>query len=384
MTTLPLTQKMLQLPLRETSGAMASNRFDYQKDWTICKLLELQSKDDDYVVICEFHEDVIVLNSSISPSVIDFCQVKTKKRGTWTTTQLCRRSKGKNDDLTSIMGRLYAVFDQFKDYDANLYFVTNASFKIKLSSNPTSTTASLEYDKIPLNLFSQSECTAVKTKLKEELGWANSDVDTNFNAPNLVLLKTNMPIDDRRKWVIGSLTEFFEENFPDKQVRKIPFYRTLFDTIKERTDCERGASIQSFQDLKSSKGISRSDFEQMLNKAVNARDRRSEWPVLQSYLTGEHVPFMEVLTMKRHFDRMNLLLMNRSNSVLLELKRKVVLSVRERMVNNKDPTMSLVDVIDLCTSECYLASSVFDERDTRALVMIEILVHIDQPPSAHE
>lgn len=363
---------------------MASNRFDYQKDWTICKLLELQSKDDDYVVICEFHEDVIVLNSSISPSVIDFCQVKTKKRGTWTTTQLCRRSKGKNDDLTSIMGRLYAVFDQFKDYDANLYFVTNASFKIKLSSNPTSTTASLEYDKIPLNLFSQSECTAVKTKLKEELGWANSDVDTNFNAPNLVLLKTNMPIDDRRKWVIGSLTEFFEENFPDKQVRKIPFYRTLFDTIKERTDCERGASIQSFQDLKSSKGISRSDFEQMLNKAVNARDRRSEWPVLQSYLTGEHVPFMEVLTMKRHFDRMNLLLMNRSNSVLLELKRKVVLSVRERMVNNKDPTMSLVDVIDLCTSECYLASSVFDERDTRALVMIEILVHIDQPPSAHE
>ena len=35
---------------REGSGSSISNRFDFQKDWAICKVLELHEKTEDYLI----------------------------------------------------------------------------------------------------------------------------------------------------------------------------------------------------------------------------------------------------------------------------------------------------------------------------------------------
>lgn len=39
---------------REKSGPRSSNRFDFQKEWAICKLLELHQTDDDYLLVLDY------------------------------------------------------------------------------------------------------------------------------------------------------------------------------------------------------------------------------------------------------------------------------------------------------------------------------------------
>lgn len=53
-----LKDEILQIE-PELSGAVSSDAFDYQKDWAICKLIELHEQGSDYAVVFEYHEEII-------------------------------------------------------------------------------------------------------------------------------------------------------------------------------------------------------------------------------------------------------------------------------------------------------------------------------------
>ena len=73
-------QLVSNLP-RETSGSRASSRFDFQKNWVLCHLLELHLEKRDYLVLCDYHDDVVVLERPSNPDQAEFIQIKTKKTG---------------------------------------------------------------------------------------------------------------------------------------------------------------------------------------------------------------------------------------------------------------------------------------------------------------
>src|SRR5690348_12284908 len=100
-----LQQALIDKKVRENSGSISSNGFDYQKDWSICKLLEEHQKSKDYTLLFDFHEDLVVLDSELNPVHADFYQIKTKKTGSWTMHQLLRRQNSKTSiPLHSILG----------------------------------------------------------------------------------------------------------------------------------------------------------------------------------------------------------------------------------------------------------------------------------------
>src|SRR5207247_772092 len=87
---------LTKIPLRERSGSIASSRFDYQKDWGICQLLDQYNSDNDFVFFFDWHEDIVIMYSEADPKKISFYQVKGKQNGTWKFSDLLRRSKGKD------------------------------------------------------------------------------------------------------------------------------------------------------------------------------------------------------------------------------------------------------------------------------------------------
>src|SRR5262245_8176528 len=108
-TQMPLASALLAHKPRETSGASSANRFDYQRTWALCHALALHEGDEDYVVILEFHDDVLVLDRLSDPTRADFFQVKTKKSGTWSVSSLLHSSAKKDaaaPEAQSILGRL--------------------------------------------------------------------------------------------------------------------------------------------------------------------------------------------------------------------------------------------------------------------------------------
>ncbi|NIJ78169.1 hypothetical protein FHT08_003289 [Xanthomonas campestris] len=48
-------------PLAEEGGAISADRFDYQKNWALARLLTLHQGSGNYVLLCELHEDIAVL-----------------------------------------------------------------------------------------------------------------------------------------------------------------------------------------------------------------------------------------------------------------------------------------------------------------------------------
>ncbi|GAG02404.1 unnamed protein product, partial [marine sediment metagenome] len=75
-----LKTQLIQEP-RENAGSKSSNRFDYQKNWALCKLLELHLSGRDYILVLDFHEDILVLDSEVDPKEIEFYQIKTTQQG---------------------------------------------------------------------------------------------------------------------------------------------------------------------------------------------------------------------------------------------------------------------------------------------------------------
>ena len=62
-----LKDLLVQDKPRDTSGALSSDRFAYQHNWALCRLLFMHQDKNDYVMTFDHHEDVTVLDSEDSP-----------------------------------------------------------------------------------------------------------------------------------------------------------------------------------------------------------------------------------------------------------------------------------------------------------------------------
>jgi hypothetical protein len=123
-----LTKNLLK-PVRERSGSIASNRFDYQKDWSLCKLLQIHESGKSYVLIFEHDEDLIILDSENTPKKIDFYQIKTRNSGEWRVSDLIRSDKKSN---SSFLGKLYSNKIKYGLQTGSLNFISNSKFNIEL------------------------------------------------------------------------------------------------------------------------------------------------------------------------------------------------------------------------------------------------------------
>jgi hypothetical protein len=143
---------------KENAGAGTSLRFEYQMNWGLNKLLELENSGDDYVIAFDYHDDIIIFDKEIDATTVDFYQIKTKKNGEWGLREIYnpnveedesekssedeserieeKEKPSKCGDKTakdgskklSYMAKLLAHSLQIKS-SRNFYFVTNRQFK---------------------------------------------------------------------------------------------------------------------------------------------------------------------------------------------------------------------------------------------------------------
>ena len=160
---MPLKDKIVTVKPREKAGSISGSRIEYQKDWSICKLIECHTTTSDYVIIFDWHEDLIVMDSEHSPQKVAFFQIKGKKSGNWTIGSLIKSETGKDGKLLlSIIGKLYDCKTKFDLETTSLNFVSNARFNVDLENK----LSSLAKDNICIIELSQSEKDALKKKLK--------------------------------------------------------------------------------------------------------------------------------------------------------------------------------------------------------------------------
>lgn len=242
---------MNQSPLleeqRENSGAMASNRFSYQVNWGVLKLVELHAKEPQYYLLMEQHEDALVCDDIDSPKYIELYQIKTRRGKNWKIAALTSL-----DASRSIVGKLYDARNNFKPIDVKMFFITDAYFEVKeVNVETLKILDSIRYsdliDKDQLRLEKSIESC--------------SPVDPADNLNDLfVFEKIPMTSDGHEIHAQGVLAEFFSVKL-DKPFKKSSYY-FIAGEVRKRNNVEK--NIRDVDSLKKLKSISRADFDEWI------------------------------------------------------------------------------------------------------------------------
>lgn len=311
---------------REISGSRAINRFDYQKNWAICLLLELYTDKNDFLLLIDYHDDIAVLDAEEGPKFCSFYQVKTKDPGVWTISELVKR----NDDKNSIIGKLFLHTIKFGNVVEKLTIVSNARLEAILNSGEkTSNLANLQLSLLNPKSFDEL-CNALKIEfdlsekplIKEILYYLHSDLSPHGHSEQ----------------VQGKLVDFFDRINPSGKHNIKAIYRTLFDEFSRKNDFE---FIElDWSKLKKAKGFSKKDTERLINEVMIA-DRDQVFDRVITQLQSEKADFMLVRNLSTRVKLLNLELIYRQNSSLLKADAIISKEILEDKTTDNFPSTLL-------------------------------------------
>ena len=278
---------------RENAGSLAANRFAYQLDWGLKKLLELEESSDPYTIIFDYQDDILVLDSDADPNYIDFYQVKTNAAaGGWKLGQLTKvfqpntKIEPVQTDLFSqpiddvegegYYSKLAKLLIHSLDFPSNArdyFFVTNANFGGSLiKGREVNRSQELNFSQLV-----KDAQIVIKQKIKKELPEIEDSVFDHLH-----FIKNQMSIDDHEVTVLGLLTEFLNRHIPKAKVSVKPVYDTLMGELKKRNNYE--AIPNSVEDLVKNKAFTKTQFHQFLKGLETYENVEGKKAIIQNQL----------------------------------------------------------------------------------------------------
>ncbi len=330
-------ETFIDKPVRESSGARSANRFDFQKNWSLCELLVLHANNEDYLMVFEHHEDVVVFNSEINPSDAIFYQVKSKSSGNWTIGALTKPEDG--DSTKSILSKLYSSHLQFPENVEGLVFISNQGLSTKLKNGDKA----IDLEMIPFSSLSDKD--------KEKIHLAVEPVGQNYSdmagLKKIAIKKTDLRPSDHATITKGKILEFFENLYPDREVQFSLVYKTFFDEIRRKTNCEK--TISNLNELQDYKGISRSKFRDMVNTVLLERLDSELWDEANQLLASEGYDYIQRKKVRENWRRYVVDRMDVENELSMQFREAVRIGIKKFVDNASSGTF--VELLKNVSSE---------------------------------
>lgn len=333
-------------PVRERSGSIASNRFSFQQDWSLCKLISMEESGKDYVLIFEHDDDLITLDSPTDPKKVNFFQIKTKNSGNWTATELIKQKNG-----SSILGKLYSNKIKYGDDTESLNFISNAKFKISLNGSGQSITKNkicvVECEKAEFNKISQ----AIK----------NEHVLSVDPECNLIFLNVDdLALNDSGKHATGIISNFLYNIDPHKKYKPTLIYVSLINEIKRRCNYEHPSG--SLEELKKNKGITKKQFTGMLKVMVDGEDKRFEqfWSTTSQRLNQEQEDVRVIEKIRRCGTEYDSNITDHTNQLHKDLCRCVKEIIDKLLLKNNSSVSNLKEFLNEIVEE--FKKSTFNQK----------------------
>ncbi|MGB6068189.1 MAG: dsDNA nuclease domain-containing protein [Desulfomonilaceae bacterium] len=362
-----LSDLIVQQGPRETSGSRSSNRFDFQKNWIICLILELHLDDKDYLILCDYHDDVTLFNRELSPSLVSYFQIKTKTGGNWTIDSLLARKKGKNGSLLpSILGKLYSDYLIAPSSTNSLTFVSNACYRFKLNG----TSGSLSSNSIKCDELSLQELEKIKQQIANECG-----EECNLpHSPALFFEVTSLSLNDHAAHTKGKVTDFLDSLFPKRKHSVTTVYRMLLDEVRTKTNQE--GVFSSFSELQNKKGIGRSHVGEFLKQVAAEIDMPAVWELVSNKLVQENMPSLAILKIQSEWQKYEVERMDHSNDTLQNLRIRVTSSYSELLAENQDISLTklIQRVLERVSKEG--GESLYSTEYIQAMILMESHVSV--------
>ena len=311
---------------RENSGPRSANRFDYQLSWAFCLLLDMESANGDYLLVLDYHDDVVVFDSETSPSHADFYQIKTDTRSKWTLSRLVERANGTG---LSILGKLYAHRVTFGDQARQLAFITNQCFRLKTAGSKDA----IDTDGCNLGDLCAETLQEVSLKLQEEHGLTA--------APSIgleIVLRRDewLPVTGHQTQAEGKLSKFLAAKFGERPYSTSHAFRALIDELRRRNNSE--GAVQTVADLSKKRGMGHSEFSNLLAR-VAANGDPNRWTTIENLLTRDGVQIVKLRRFKAAWSAREVQLLDLADSTVQESQEQAELTLRELQSNLPEATL---------------------------------------------
>ena len=252
-----LIELLADTPEDDKSGQVAAQGFTYQEWYAVLLIAELLEKQDDFAVGIEVKEDIAVLDSAITPTSVEFCQVKTNEQVTaWTFDELHKASSKRLKDGTlplSILGKLYKRRHQFSGAPTKLRFVTNTSIKLKES------TRSVNLHDYRLESLAETAKKAVSTALAKQL---ELDAGT-ITLDKIRLHRSDLPLGQQHLFISGKLSDLAHRRKFEFKVSQPAIAATMLASEMRKRGSNTGFA-STFEELKAKRLMTREDALQTL------------------------------------------------------------------------------------------------------------------------
>lgn len=259
---------------RERSGARTGSRYAFQAHVSLLKMLELHQNDNDYRALFDHVDDLVVLSdSSDSPPLADFFQIKGKGSGAWKASELARPS-GAAPRTT--VGKMYRNTSLFGSGVGSCRFTTNAAFEFKLANGSNS---SPDDWTIPFSTIGPIDQKVLRDGL-----------DLDFPPPRpfdeaalFVFERTPVPLTGYDLFLKGKLVEVLAQA-EDNGVTISGLYRILIEEIIKRAN--DATNCTDLQDVFRRKSLARGDIEQAIAAAQTRRGILDHWNIIDAELVA--------------------------------------------------------------------------------------------------
>lgn len=354
-----LEQEIINLKPREESGSKTARKYTFQKDLSLYLLLTLHEKNEDYVFLFDFHDDLIVLDSARNPKKIDFYQIKSKDSGNWTAKTLTKKDK----DKLSISGKLYLNKINFVKNTNSLNFISNASFSFKQLANGEE---SLKRSKIKAHELEKTIFKEFEDTIKDE---HKIDGHTLFGELTNFYV-TKLSNKDSSTHCLGELSKLINKINPENTINPELAYKQVFNEVSRQTENTFGdKSISNLGELIDTKGISKSQFVEFLEKAGLYKSVQQEWNEIKVSLESCGIGHIELMKYKKFWRDVTVTLIKDSNKIPLEKLIKDIEEVYENelAIGMVDNSSNLLTIINHCFSK--VSSNIYDDYFIKCLVI---------------
>lgn len=285
-------KNILNLELREKAGSDSYNRFEYQAHWILYHILDSFQKQKQFLVFCEFHDDMAESECNTSESM-NFYQIKTSDtKDEWKLSNLFQKSKRKDGSYkNSFLGFIFYNFNKFSSECSSCHFISNSDF----DSEVLEWQATIKDKKI-LKKENMALYYKIKNYLKQEYPTMpdkefESTVDRFIQ--HTFFTKSLLTLEGHVEQVKGIFFEIVATRFNLDMKTGYLLLTNIIDSVRKKTRTIIKTPI-SYEELKERKGISSDIFKDLEIKfsAISKCDKQLS--VIEEYLKNNGLSSIKV------------------------------------------------------------------------------------------
>lgn len=330
------------------AGSIAYNRLEMQISQTIHMAIELYDSLD-YLFILDHDDDITLYDDQNKNNIVSYYQMKTSED---------------YFSLTTILSEnwLLKLHDHFLNSDSfikELGLITNCS--IKLSDKNI-----LKVDKTNFNEINND----VLNKIKKDIAQKSNIPIENVDLSKFIHIRTILSIDKHQDIAEKEMSDFLYNKYRNIKVETI---KTIFNSViallTQKQGYEKLNENALFEDIKSKKGFSKSNFDEIIKTAIRI-----------------NIPsFQDIMQLNLNFEESNLSLAyvkilsdNNENSISYKKMFNDVYDIVEQ--NSKNQNETIFDYVNKCKKiyEKQYPLSMYIERNSIYIELIVIIIILNK------